>query len=113
MILRCPSIRKCANFLFLFFFKFLDSLTDFLNDHLRNVAGGRTENGDHGIGVEIEDMLEVLTGEILMRIIACTGKSHKSDAAFECVFQPYLKARIVQIFQKAITFDSVQIGKVI
>ena len=40
--------------------------------HFGNVAGGRTENGDHGIGVEIEDVLEVLTGEILMRIIACT-----------------------------------------
>jgi len=86
MILRCPSIRKCANFLFLFFFKFFDCLSDFLNDHLGNVAGGRTENGDYGIGVEIEDMLEVLTGEILMRIIACTGKSHKSDATFERVF---------------------------
>ena len=113
MILRCSSIRKCANFLFLFFFKFLDSLTDFLNDHLRNVAGRRTENRDYRIDVKIEDVLEVLTGEILMRIIACTGKSHKSDAAFECVFQPYLKARVVQIFQKAVTFDSVQIGKVI
>ena len=113
MILRGSSIRKCANFLFLFFFKFLDSLADFLNDHLGNVAGSRTENGDHGIGVEIEDMLEVLTGEILMRIIACTGKSHKSGATFERVFQPYFKARIVQILQKAVTFDSVQIGKVI
>ncbi len=48
-----------------------------------------------------------------MRIIAYTGKSHKSDATFERVFQPYFKARIVQILQKAVTFDSVQIGKVI
>ena len=72
MILRGSSTRKCANLLFLFFFKFFDSFSDFLNDHLGNVADGRTENGDHGIGVEIEDVLEVLTGEILMRIIACT-----------------------------------------
>ena len=113
MILRGSSIRKCANFLFLFFFQFLDSLTDFLNDHLGNVAGRRTEHRDHGIGVEIDDVLEILTGEILMRIIVCAGKRHKSDAAFESVFQPYFKARIVQILQKAVTFDSVQIGKVI
>ena len=113
MILRGSSIRKCANFLFLFFFKFFDSLTDFLDNHLGNVAGSRTENRDHRIGVEIEDVLEILAGEILMRIIACTGKSHKSDTAFESVFQPYFKARIVQILQKAVTFDSVQIGKVI
>ena len=113
MILRGSSIRKCANFLFLFFFKFFDRLTDFLNDHLGNIAGRRTENRDHGIGVEIENVRKILTVEIYMRIIACTGKSHKSNAAFESVFQPYLKARFVQFFQKAVTFDSVQIGKVI
>ena len=71
MILRESSICKCANFLFLFFFKFFDCLTDFLNDHLRNVAGRRTENRDYRIGVEIEDVLKVFTREILMRIIAC------------------------------------------
>ena len=76
MILRGSSIRKCANFLFLFFFKFLDSLTDFLNDHLRNVAGRRTENRDYRIGVEIEDGLcqPQNLGAILSAMTRCKAK---------------------------------------
>ena len=109
MILRCPSIRKCANYLFFLFFKFFDRFSNFLNDHLGNVAGSGTENRDDGIGVEIEDMRKILTVEIYMGIIAGTGKSHKSDAAFKRVFQPYFKARFVQFFQQAVTFDSIQI----
>ena len=107
MIRRRIGLRKCANLPLSLLLHFLDGFAHFTDDHLRNIADGGTEHGDNLHGVEVKEVAEILPVKILPRLIPRTGERHKSDAAFQRVFQPYLKACLIQLFQKAAAFDCV------
>ena len=113
MIRRSAGLRKCANFPSFFLLHFLDGFAHIPDDHLGNIAGCGTEHGDNLHGVEINEVAEILPVKILPRLIPRTGECHKSDAAFQRGFQPRFKACVVQLLQKAASFDSVQLHEII
>ena len=45
--------------------------------------------------------------------MTCSHQRHIRDAASQSVFQPDFQIEIVQFLQKAVTFDRLEIGKVI
>ena len=113
MIRRRVGLRKCANLPLFLLLHFLDGFAHFTDDHLRNIADCGTEYGDDLHGVEIKEVAKILSVKIPPRLITCTGERHKSDAAFQCGFQPRLKACVIQLLQKAAGFDSVQLHEII
>ena len=113
MILRGAASRKCAILLFFLFFQALYGFGNLPDHHLENIARRRTENRNHGNRVEIVDTGEIIPCKIEVRLIASSNQRHIRDAASQGVLQPHLQIEVIQFLQKAVTFDRLEIGKVI
>ena len=113
MIRRVSGSRKCAITLFFLFFQSFYGFCNFSDHHLGNIARCRTENRDHGNRIEIVNVGEIIPCEVEARLITCSHQRHIRDAASQSVFQPDFQIEIVQFLQKAVTFDRLEIGKVI
>ena len=104
---------KCAILFFRLALYGHDGAGDLREAHLRDVPGGHTQRIEGLRRVEVHNTPEVIVREVIGRVNAAAHKQHIRHAVLQSVPILYLDIQIIQLLQKAVTFDRLEIGKVI